>query len=98
MGILVSEGILPSGIPVSNVYMSFSGEVIYTVPNPASNDGNSAINYTINTSYKVYKDETKQPNSDIRVPFPIQVNDISVGVYTLLYENLKQIYPLSVDC
>jgi hypothetical protein len=92
MGILVSDGTLPSGIPVSNVYMSFSGEVIYILPNPACN------NYTINTNYKVYKDETKQPGSDIRLTLSIQVNDINVGVYTSLYENLKQIYPNSVDC
>ena len=97
MGIIVIEGILPSGIPVSNVYMSFSGEVIYTSPNPMANNSNT-YNYTINSYYKVYKDETKQPDTNIRIPFAIQVNDISVGVYTSLYENLKQIYPNSVDC
>jgi hypothetical protein len=92
MGIFVPEANLPMGITVSNVYMSFSGEVIYTMPNQSSN------NYTINTSYKVYKDDTKQPDTNIRIHFGIQVNDISVGVYTVLYENLKQIYPESVDC
>ena len=86
------EAILPMGITVSNVYMSFSGEVIYTMPNQSSNI------YTINTSYKVYKDDTKQPDTNIRIPLGIQVSDISVGVYTSLYENLKQIYPESVDC
>ena len=91
MGILVSEAILPMGLPVSNVYMSFSGEVIYTIQNPSCN------NYIVNTSYKVYKDETKQLDSNIRIPLAIQVNDISVGVYTSLYENLKQIYPSSID-
>ena len=92
MGILVPEANLPMGITVSNVYMSFSGEVIYTMPNQSSNI------YTINTSYKVYKDDTKQPDTNIRIPLGIQVSDISVGVYTSLYENLKQIYPESVDC
>ena len=92
MGILVPEANLPMGITISNVYMSFSGEVIYTMPNQSCN------NYTINTHYKVYKDETKQPDTNIRIPLGIQVNDISVGVYTSLYENLKQIYPSSVDC
>lgn len=92
MGILVPEANLPMGITISNVYMSFSGEVIYTMPNQASNI------YTINTSYKVYKDDTKQPDTNIRIPLGIQVSDISVGVYTSLYENLKQIYPESVDC
>lgn len=92
MGIFVPEANLPMGITLSNVYMSFSGEVIYTMPNPTCN------NYTINTSYKVYKDDTKQPDTNIRIPFAIQVSDISVGVYTSLYENLKQNYPSSVDC
>jgi hypothetical protein len=92
MGILVPEANLPMGITVSNVYMSFSGEVIYTIPNPTCN------NYIINTSYKVYKDDTKQPDTNIRIPLAIQVSNVSVGVYTSLYENLKQIYPDSVDC
>ena len=92
MGILVTDGILPSGIPVSNVYMSFGSECITIFPK--NTDGL----YTIQTFYKVYKDDTKQPNSDIRIPLAIQVSDISVGVYTSLYENLKQIYPNSVDC
>lgn len=97
MGILVPEATLPMGITISNVYMSFSGEVIYTVPNPMASNSNT-YNYTINTSYKVYKDDTKRPDTNIRIPLAIQVNDISVGVYTSLYENLKQIYPNSVDC
>jgi predicted membrane protein len=92
MGILVPEANLPMGITVSNVYMSFSGEVIYTIPNQTCN------NYIINTSYKVYKDDTKQPDTNIRIPLAIQVSNVSVGVYTSLYENLKQIYPDSVDC
>jgi len=78
------------GITLSNVYISFSGEIIYTSPQPN--------NYIINTHYKIYKDSSKQPDTNIRIPFAIQVDDISVGVYTSLYENLKQIYPLSVDC
>jgi hypothetical protein len=90
MGILVPEATLPMGITVSNVYMSFSGEVIYTIPTSGQ--------YRVNTYYKVYKDELKQPDTNIRIPINVQVSDISVGVYTSLYENLKQIYPESVDC
>jgi hypothetical protein len=92
MGILVSEGVLPSGIPVSNVYMSFDSEVIYVSPRNA--DGR----YIITANYKIFKDDTKQPSSDVRLPLAIQVNDITVGVFQSLYENLKQIYPSSVDC
>jgi len=91
MGIFVPEANLPMGITVSNVYMSFSGEVIYTVPMSGQ--------YNVNTYYKVYKDETKIPDTNIRIPTGVLVDSI-VGrdVYTILYENLKQIYPDSVDC
>ena len=89
MGILVPEAYLPMGITVSNVYMSFSGEVIYTVPANGQ--------YNINTYYKVYKDESKKPDTNIRISLAIQVSDISVGVYTSLYENLKALYPGSTD-
>ena len=90
MGILVADGILPSEIPVSNVYMSFNSECITIFPR------NTEGLYTIQIHYKVYKDYTKQPNSDIRIPFSIQVSDIS-NIFQTLYENLKQIYPNSAD-
>lgn len=91
MGILVSEANLPMGITLSNVYMSFSGEIIYTLPLNGQ--------YNINTHYKVYKDDTKQPDTNIRIPIHALVDSI-VGrdVYTILYEELKQNYPSSIDC
>ena len=91
MGILVPEANLPMGITISNVYMSFSGEVIYTVPANGQ--------YRINTYYKVYKDETKNPDTNIRVPIGVLIDSI-IGrdVYTVLYDELKQIYPSSIDC
>jgi hypothetical protein len=92
MGILVSDCVLPSGISVSNVYMSFDSEVVYVSPR-----GSDGI-YSINANYKVFKDNTKQPGTNIRVSLSAQVSDISVGVYTSLYKTLKQIYPDSVDC
>ena len=90
MGILVPEAYLPMGITVSNVYMSFSGEVIYTVPANGQ--------YRINTYYKVYKDESKKPDTNIRIPISTQVsNIIARDVYTILYEELKSVYPGSTD-
>jgi hypothetical protein len=90
MGILVPEAYLPMGVTVSNVYMSFSGEVIYTVPRSGQ--------YNVNTYYKVYKDETKQPDTNIRIPISVLVSNI-VGrdVYTILYDELKTLYPGSTD-
>ena len=92
MGIIVPEATLPSGIKVSNVYMSFSGSMVYVEPKYPNDI------YTVRSNYKVFKDETKQLDTNISIPFAIQVNDISVGVYISLYENLKQVYPSSIDC
>jgi hypothetical protein len=91
MGILLEQANLPSGISVSNVYMSFSGEVIYVVPNLGSN------NYNINTHYKIFRDQSKQLDANIRIPIHVEVTDISVGVYHYLYEKLKSYYPDSID-
>jgi hypothetical protein len=89
MGIFVPEANLPMGITVSNVYMSFSGEVIYTVPLNGQ--------YRINTYYKVYKDELKQPDTNIRIPINVQVSDINQSVYSILYSELKTIYSNNID-
>jgi hypothetical protein len=91
MGITVPQATLPSGINVSNVYMSFANEVIYI--SPTSNSKN-----VINSYYNVYKDSTKTLGTNIRIPICVIVDDISVSVYTLLYDNLKQTYPGSTDC
>lgn len=89
MGLLVS-GNLPSGIPVSNVYMSFNGETVYVTPR----DGT----YYVSSSYRVFNDQTKTPGTDMHIPIMTIVTDISPGVYTLLYNELKNIYPDSQDC
>jgi hypothetical protein len=89
MGIFVPEANLPMGITVSNVYMSFSGEVIYTVPTNGQ--------YRINTYYKVYKDELKQPDTNIRIPINVEVSDINQSVYSILYSELKTIYSNNID-
>lgn len=93
MGVFVSDGVLPSGIPISNVYMSFSGSLVYVEPkNP--NDL-----YTVRAFCKVFKDqESKSLQPDITFQVVNQVSDISVGVFQSLYETLKQIYPSSLDC
>jgi hypothetical protein len=90
MGILVPEANLPMGITVSNVYMSFSNETIYTCPQQG--------NYIINTTYKVYRDQTKGPDTNIRIPISVSVNNITGrDVYSILYDELKKSYPGSQD-
>ena len=91
MGILVPEAVLPMGIAVSNVYMSFSGEVVYIYPRDADKL------YRVQSHYKMYKDQTRTPDTPIRIPIFINVTDISLGGYHYLYEKLKQSYPNSID-
>jgi hypothetical protein len=91
MGLLVIDGVLPSGIPVNNVYITFSGEIVYV--SAKTKEGV----YIIHSYYKVYKDQTKELDSNIRIQISTQVVDISLGVYHYLYEKLKQSYPNSSD-
>jgi hypothetical protein len=87
MGLSVNSGVLPNGIPVNNVYMTFRDENI-NLRKGGTNQWN------INTHYKVYKDENKlNTMSDIRVPIQVITKDITRPVYTMLYEQLKCIYP-----
>ena len=90
MGILVPEAILPMGVSLSNVYMSFSGENIYV----SSGSGQ----YNIHANYKVFKDETKIPDTNIRIAISASLDDIKdKDVYSILYTELKTIYPGSQD-
>lgn len=99
MGIIVPEANLPMGVTVSNVYMSFAGEVIYTMAGSVSSiDGGTTKKYMVNTYYKVYKDATKNPESNIKIQIAAQVDDITnQDVYSILYSELKNIYPGSYD-
>ena len=90
MGILVPEANLPMGITLSNVYMSFTGEMIYTAPNVGQ--------YSLRSYYKVYKDQSKYPDSNIRIPILCIVDTIKDrDAYTILYDELKTTYPGSID-
>lgn len=92
MGILVNDGILPSGIPISNVYMAFSGSVVYVEPK-YQNDL-----YTVRAFCKVFKDQdSKISQPDITFQVVNQVSDISTGVFTCLYTRLKEMFPNSTD-
>jgi hypothetical protein len=92
MGIFVSEGVLPSGIPISNVYMSFSGSMVYVEPK-YPNDL-----YTVRSTCKVFRDqESKSSQPDITFQVVNQVNDINVGAFTCLYEKLKEMFPNNID-
>ena len=90
MGILVPEANLPMGLTLSNVYMSFTDEMIYTYPHVGQ--------HVLKTHYKIYKDQSKYPDTNIRIPISCVVDDIKGrDAYTILYDGLKVMYPGSVD-
>lgn len=97
MGILVPEASLPMGVTVSNVYMSFTGEVIYISPQTQSNKM-----YVVSSSYKIYKDSTHIPETNIRIPISIPLysmnqSGVPSNPYEMLYNELKLMYPGSTD-
>lgn len=93
MGILVTNGTLPNGIQVSNVYMSFFLESVVIQSNPLSNT------FMISTSYRVFADPSKKQGSTIRFPIHVVMNhsDCVLNPYTYLYENLKTTYKNNTD-
>lgn len=96
MGILVQEATLPMGLTLSNVYISFTGETIYINPKIKMNDTDM---YRVSTTYRVYKDLSKEGGTNITAPLSLNVQDISRDtIYGMLYEELKIIYPDSIDC
>jgi hypothetical protein len=91
MGIIIIDGTLPSGVPISNVYASFSDEPVYT-----SQMGENA--WRINSFYNIFNDSSKSNGSNIRVNLATTTSNISDGSpYFFLYEALKIVYPNNVD-
>ena len=92
MGILAS-GTLPSGVQLSNVYISFNDESIYVRPN----DMNQTIEYTV--CYKVFADPSKQGGSLCRVPMQVGVpiDEDTKRSYDVIYDHLKTLWPGSTD-
>ena len=89
MGIFVQQATLPSGVKVSNVYMSFSGEVVYTAQMKGG--------WRIQSTYKVFKDQiSAKSGSNIKIEFSTFVTDLS-NPYGHLYDALKEAYPGAVD-
>lgn len=89
MGIFVQQATLPSGVQVSNVYMSFSGEVVYTTQYSGK--------WRIQSTYKVFKDQiSTKTGTNIKIEFATVVTDLS-NPYGHLYDALKEAYPGAVD-
>jgi hypothetical protein len=54
--------------------------------------------YRISSSYKIYKDQTKTPDTNIRIPISVLASSINgKSPYDILYEELKKLYPGCTD-
>lgn len=104
MGILVPEATLPSGIKLSNVYMSFTGEVVFVSqvmnsmgpPTTMQDKYSKNHQWQISSHYKVYPSKPQRgTESNIRVPFSNIVPVISQSPYDYLYKALVDSYPNS---
>jgi hypothetical protein len=105
MGIFVPEATLPSGIQLSNVYMSFSGEVIYVSqvgaivngpPTTIQDKYNKNHWWQISSYYKVYPHKIQRGvESNIRVQFSNVIPLIEKSPYDYLYQALMDQYPNS---
>jgi hypothetical protein len=91
MGLLIPEANLPSQITLSNVYVSFSEENILVTSN--GSDGG----WRVISNYRIFSDQTKSNGTNIRIPIEVVSIDIIQGVYTILYGELKRLYPNSED-
>ena len=92
MGILAS-GTLPSGVQLSNVYISLNDESIYVRPNTM----NGTIEYT--SCYRVFSNPSKAGGCLIRVPFQVgvPVGQDTKKAYDVVYDHLKTLWPGSTD-
>jgi hypothetical protein len=92
MGILVT-GTLPSGISVSNVYVSFADETIMTRSIPSANT------FGVTACYRVFSDPSKVNGCNIRAPIQVVLSNSQIGdsIYGHLYAQLKTIFPDSTD-
>lgn len=89
MGLITNNITLPSGITLNNVYISFSGEVVFVMQ--------SSEGYSIRSAYKIYKDASKTLIPNIRVDLIVNTPTIDRNVYAILYDELKSQYPDSQD-
>jgi hypothetical protein len=91
MGLLVNSGILPGGIQVNNVYMTFSDFPVYIMPKGKGQ-------YDIRGFYSVYPSETAPRTvRDTSTELVARVTDVSVCLHTMLYAQLKSLYPDSTN-
>ena len=93
MGIFVPTATLPSGITVSNVYMTFANEIVYIMQMNASGS------YQVTSYCNVFSDRKTARSgtpSNIRFNVTTKGSNVVCG-YQALYNELKTRYPDALD-
>ncbi len=91
MGLFVNNGTLPGGVTVNNVYMTFSDFPVYIMPKGKGQ-------YDIRGFYSVYPNETtERTKRDTGIEIVAQVTDVSKSLHSMLYTQLKTLYPDSTN-
>lgn len=99
MGITVPTATIPSGIQLSNVYISLANEPVSITQvnklfvDPAHPQSNA--NYQVNGYYSVYLDRKTakiQGLSPIRIPIGVRTVEYPSNPHQIIYNQLKQSY------
>jgi hypothetical protein len=104
MGITVPLATLPSGIQLSNVYISFANEPVSVIPASINNVNPLTDNnwrYQVNSYYAVFKDrlsaKTTRGSNLIRIPIGVRLQTYPTNPHQVIYNKLREIFPNSVD-
>jgi hypothetical protein len=90
MGLLVHSGVLPNGIPIQNVYISFGQDCVRMAPM-----NNKKGWFCVNTTYSVYSSPSKAKGTNMRFEIFVETQDPTKPIYDIVYDYIKSLYPNS---
>lgn len=90
MGLLVHSGVLPNGIPIQNVYISFGQDCVRMAPMQRKKGW-----FCINTTYSVYSSPSKAKGTNMRFEIFVETQDPTKPIYDIVYDYIKSLYPNS---
>jgi hypothetical protein len=88
MGLLVHSGVLPNGIPIQNVYISFGQDCLRIAPIPRKSGW-----FCINTTYSIYSSPSKDKGTNMRFEIFVETQEPTKPIYDIVYNYLKSLYP-----
>jgi len=100
MGLInLDNYVCSNGVQKTNTYISFANETLY-LRQAAAVDG--TMTYTVSANYRIFWDEAARDNGlsfiDLKsIVTTIPQDMLTSNMYGCLYEELKKIYPNSID-